>query len=92
MFLSCGWFSSPLLGLFPPPQFSNFFFESKVWNAFSEVFQVQIRQNFEKHVPKFVFKAKKKVGKHFPNFLTNGKVRISGRGRGEKRIFHIMLS
>jgi hypothetical protein len=39
----------------PPNQYFDVALESKVRNAFSEVFLVQIRQSFEKHV----FKAKK---------------------------------
>jgi hypothetical protein len=74
--------------LLPPPQFSNFVLESKVWNAFSEVFLVQIRKTYSK----VRIQGKKKFRKRVSNFLTKGKNEILGgggksHGWGEKRIF-----
>jgi hypothetical protein len=65
-----------------PLQYSHFALELlKVRNVFSEVFLMQIRQNFGKYVPNFVFKAKK-IGKRVRNFLIKGKIKILGRGGG----------
>jgi hypothetical protein len=48
--------------------------------VFSEVFLVQIHQNFGKYIPKFVFKAKKTSENAFRSLKLGAKMEI----RGEK--------
>jgi hypothetical protein len=68
----------------PPPQYSNFTLEQKNLERVFRSFLVQIRQNFGKHVPKFVFKIKK-IEKCVPKFLIKGKIEILGGG-GKRKI------
>jgi hypothetical protein len=81
--------SSELFEFFssPPPQYSDFALEQKLHNAFFEVFLVQIWQNFGKHIPKFVFKAKNIRKIRFEIFIQGQNRNILGGGvrrAGEK--------
>jgi hypothetical protein len=74
-------------GFFPLPQFSNFVFELKVQNVFSEVFLVQIQKKIRKtRTFEVCIKGKKVLKKRVPNFLTKGKIGILWEKR-KKRIF-----
>jgi hypothetical protein len=68
----------------PPPmtlfntQYSNFTPVQKLWNVFSEVFLVQIHQNFGKYISKFVFMAKKTSENAFRSLKLGAKMEIQG--------------
>jgi hypothetical protein len=58
--------------------------------VFSEVFLVQIYQNFGKYIPKFIFKAKKTSENAFRSLKLGAKMEIRGGKRvtgGGKRKF-----
>jgi hypothetical protein len=69
-----------LFEFFSSPQYSDFALEQKLHNAFFEVFLVQIWQNFGKHIPKFVFKAKNIRKIRFKIFIQGQNRNILGGG------------
>jgi hypothetical protein len=60
------------------PQYSNFTPVQKLRNVFSEIFLVQIHQNFGKYIPKFVFKAKIISENAFRSLKLGAKMEIRG--------------
>jgi hypothetical protein len=59
------------------PHNSIFSHEQKLWDAFSEVFLVQIGEKFEKYFPKFSLKAKK-LEDVFQSFNSRAKMETRG--------------
>jgi hypothetical protein len=74
---------------FPHPQNFCFALQPKFRNMFFEVFLVQNWQNFGKHIPKFVFKAKKLRKTRFEVFI-QGEKRIS-EGGGKRKIHCLVI-